>query len=308
VVYHNGRYEPEHEARISIYDSALTCGDMAFEVTRTVHGRPFRLAEHLRRLAATMSALRIEAGLSANELEAITHETLARNLATEDAEVDWQIVHNVSRGPVSGYRRAFRPDELRPTVLVSCYPLVEKLGRLAPAYDSGLEAVVPSQRSIPGHLLDPHLKTRSRLHYQLANLQAEALRPGAVALLLDERGCLTEATSGNVFAVVGGHVWTPVADGVLPGVTRSLVLDLASELGLEPREADLSHADARHAEELFVTSTSIGLLHVRSLDGSALGDGRLGPVTARLRQALHEAIGLDVAVQARAYAARLSPA
>jgi branched-chain amino acid aminotransferase len=302
IVYHNGRFLPESEARVSIYDSALTHGDMAYEVTRTIRGQPYRLDEHLRRLFHTLAALGIDPGIDRAELEQITLETLSRNLPGEAADTDWQIIHNVSRGPAGGYGGAFTPEERRPTVLVSCYPLVERLARLAAAYDTGLDLVVPAQRALPGDVVDPTIKTRSRLHFQLANLQAEAARPGSFAVLLDPAGYLTEGTSGNIFLVRDGMLLTPRLTHVLPGVTRGLVLELAAGLGLAADECDLTLDIARHADEMFMTSTSIGILHARTLDGRAVGDGRIGPITSQLRQALFTAVGLDFAAQARAYA------
>jgi branched-chain amino acid aminotransferase len=304
IVYFNGRFVPEREARVSIYDSALTYGDMAYEVTRTIHGRPYRLDEHLRRLFHTLAAIGIDPGIDATELERITLDTLARNLPAEAADTDWQIIHNVSRGPAGGFHGAFAPEELRPTLLVSCYPLVERLARLAAAYDTGLDLVIPAQRALPGAVVDPTIKTRSRLHFQRANLQAEAAWPGALALLLDPDGHLAEGTSGNAFLVQRGRLLTPRLTHVLPGVTRGLVLELAADLGLPADEADLTLDDARSADEIFMTSTSIGILHARTLDGRPVGDGRIGPVTRQLRQALYHSVGLDFAEQAQAYAAR----
>lgn len=302
IVYFNGEFVPESQARVSIYDSALTMGDMAFEVTRTVHGRPFRLDHHLARLYHTLGALRIECGLSVAEMHAITELTLARNLPTEPAEVDWNVIHNVSRGPTAANFAAFAPAEMRPTVIVSCFPLVEKLGSLATAYETGIDAVVPKQRSIPGELLDDSLKTRSRLHYQLANLQANEMHPGAWAILTDPAGHLTEGTSGNVFLVRHGILMTPRAENLLPGITRQMVLDLAASAKFRVLESDITPAEAAQADEMFVTSTSIGILHVRNFAGRLLGAGGIGPITARLRADLCDAVGLDFAAQAARYA------
>jgi len=302
VVYFNGRFVPESEASVSIYDSSLVMGDMAFEVTRTVSQKPFRLEDHLRRLAHTLAALRIDAGLTADQLRQVTEETLARNLSTEPASVDWNIIHNISRGPAGAFAEAFSPADLRPTVLISCFPMIEKLAALAPSYVQGIDLVVPAQRALPGDLLDDTLKTRSRLHYQLANLQAAELARGAWAVLVDPDGHLTEGTSGNVFLTRGGELLTPKAENLLPGITRKLVLDLAEELQQPWREADLTASDAASADEIFVTSTSIGILHARSFAGKAVGDGRMGPIAARLREALGRLMGVNFAEQAAAYA------
>lgn len=306
IVYQNGCFVPEHEARVSIYDSALVMGDMAYEVTRTVHHRPFRLGEHLGRLWHSLSVMRIDPGLSREEMERATLETLARNLPTEAEDIDWNIIHNVSRGPASGFLDAFAVAERHPTVVISCYPLTHRLAGLAEAFETGVDLVVPPQRAIPGELLDPTIKTRSRWHLQAANQQAWDIQPGAMAVLVDPDGFLTEGTNANVFLVRGGELCTPEHRHVLSGVTRGLVIELSTRIGLRVHEADLTIDDARSADEVFITSTSVGALHARSFDRIAIGDGTLGPVTARVRQAIEKEVGLDFAAQARLYAARLS--
>lgn len=306
VVYFNGRLVPEHEARLSIYDSGLLTGEMAFEVTRTILHEPFRLEAHIERLAHSLAGLRIKLPLSTAELLAATHETLARNLPTEPADIDWNIIHNISRGPSPAFAEAFTPDEMRPTVLISCYPLLTKLAVLADAYESGIDLVVPGQRSIPQELFDCSLKTRSRLHYQLANLQADESFPGSLPAMVDPRGFLTESSSGNLFVVRDGQLETPKPRNLLLGVTRQLVIELAQRLAIPVRECNLTPAAAASAEEIFLTSTTIGILHARSLNRHGIGSGQIGPVTRQLRQALHELVGLDFAAQARDYASRVS--
>jgi branched-chain amino acid aminotransferase len=305
VVYFNGRIVPEREAKVSIFDSALQLGDMAFEVTRTYRGEPYRLSEHLRRLRHSMMSLEIDPGLTNEDLEAITLDVLARNRGTEPADVDWNIIHDISRGPASAFASSFTVEELRPTVIVACYPLAEKMAALAPAYETGIDLVVPAQRSLPRELFDPAIKCRSRVHYQLANLEANAIRRGSTAVLLDPTGFISEGTSGNVFFVHAGRLSTPTTRNILPGITRGVVLKLATRLGLEPQERDITLAEAQAAEEIFVTSTSIGILHARTFESAAVGDGRIGPITRRLRDALTAEVGLDFAAQAESYAAQL---
>lgn len=307
VVYFNGRFVPAAEARLSIYDSALVMGDMAYEVTRTCHGQPYRLREHIERLFHTLRALRIDPGLDADQFEQVTLETLHRNAATEPEDMDWNIIHNVSRGPAAAFSDAFPPAERRPTVLVSCRPLAAKLAALAPLYERGIDLAVPEQRSLPGDLLDAALKTRSRLHYQLANLQAEARHPGAWAALLDPTGHLTECTSGNLFLVRDGQLLTPSARNLLPGITRGVVLELAERLGISAAETDLTVADALAADEIFVTSTTIGILHVRRWEAAPIGPGGAGPVTIRLRSEFMHDVGLDFVEQARRCKAAVTP-
>lgn len=302
VVYLNGNFVPEHDARISIYDSAVLLGDMAYEVTRTIHQRPYRLRDHLRRLWHSLAVLRIEPGVSLDELERITLETLERNLPTEPDDVDWNIVHDVSRGPAEEYRDAFAAEELRPTVVVSCHPMTEKLARLAPRFREGIDLVVPAQRSLPSSVLDTSFKCRSRVHFQLANLQAREVLPGATAALVDPEGYLTEGTSGNLFCVERGTLLTPTPRNILPGITRDVVLHLAGRLGIAALETDITPDRAQACAEMFITSTSIGILHARSFERQPLGDGTLGPVTSRLRTGLYEEVGLDFAAQAEACA------
>lgn len=302
TVYFNGQFVPEAQARVSIYDSALSLGDMAFEVTRTCRGQPFRLDAHLERLFHSLEVLLIDPRLSIGELRELTLETLRRNAATESAEMDWNIIHNISRGPATGFLEAFDPADRRPTVLISCFPLAAKMVALAPAYQHGIDLVVPQQRAIPGVLLDASIKTRSRIHYQLANLQAAEKRPGAWAVLVDPDGFLTEGASGNVFVARSGELRTPAVRNLLPGVTRSLVLDLAELIGVPARETDLTPQQAAEADEIFLTSTSIGILHARSWEGRLIADGAAGTITRRLRDALSRTVGLDFGEQAQAWA------
>ena len=137
-------------------------------------------------------------------LEAITRDTFAQNRETEPAEMEWQIVHNISPGPAALYRAAFSDEDLRPTVCINCWPLISPLAAMAPLYEQGVRLVIPEQRALPPSLINPRAKTRSRVHAKLAQLQAQAIDPNSWPLLLDVEGYLAEGPSWNIFLVQDG--------------------------------------------------------------------------------------------------------
>lgn len=304
VVYFNGQYVAESQARVSIFDSALMFGDMAFEMTRTFGGKSFRLREHLRRLFSSLRLLEIDCQVTLEQMEQFTLETLDRNAPTEPAGMDWWIMHNVSRGPLKLYRTAF-PDGLRPTVTISTWPLITHMGSFAPMYDSGVNLAIPSQRALPAQLMDPKAKTRSRLHYQMAQLQAKRIGEDVWPLLLDPDGYLAEGPGWNVFLVRDGVLHTPEPRNVLLGVSRATTIDLARDLGLPVVETNLGRYEALHAEELFCTATSFCLVHAATFEGRTVGDGTPGPVFQKLTEAWKRLAGLDFVAQAHDYAKRL---
>lgn len=307
-VYFNGNFVPESEARVSIFDSALMFGDMVFEMSRTFNRNPFRLRDHLQRLFAGLRILEIDCGLSLNEMEAATIRTLDANRPSLPEGMDVQIMHNVSRGPLALYRSVF-PQGLRPTVTISCWPLVTHLTPMVELYETGCHAVIPPQRSVPARLIDPKIKSRSRLHYQLANLQARRADPKAWALLTDEDGFVTEGTGANFFIATKGVLRTPEGRNILRGVTRQAVMELAARLGLGCRECNLEPYDVMTCDEAFFTATSFSILPVTRINGRPIGDAGPGPrptsgaLTRKLIAAWSDMVGVDIAAQARQYAA-----
>lgn len=301
TVYISGEFVAEADARISIFDSALMFGDMIFETTRTFNGQPFRLRDHLERLFIGLRTLEIDCGLSVDEMAAATLETIARNRPAFPDGLDFQIVHNVSRGPLGVYQSAF-PQGLHATVTINCWPLTWHLAALAAAYDTGVHAVVPQQRAIPARLIDPKIKNRSRIHYQIANLQVRKIDPQAWALLVDEDGFLTEGTGSNFFLVKNQRLFTPEPRNVLRGVTRQAVLELAERLGLPCCESNLEPYDVMTADEAFFTSTPFSIMPATRFNGHAIGAGVPGPITLRLMDAWNAMVEVDMAAQAHAYA------
>ena len=305
LVYMSGSFVPLSAANISIFDSALMYGDMVFEVTRTFRQQPFRLRHHLERLYGSMRYAEIDCGLTLAELEAATYRTIEVNQAQLADGFDFQITHNVSPGVFGYYRSAF-PDRPGSTVTINCWPLKARLADYAPQYESGVRAVIPSQRAVPSQYIDPKAKNRSRLYYRRADHQAHRTDPEAWAVLLDGNGYLAEGTGSNVFLVHNETLYSPEGRNILRGVTRGFVLELAQTLGIPVHERNLEPYDLLNADEAFFTSTPFGIMPMTSCEGQPVGNGTPGPVTRRLLAGFGEHVGIDLVAQARAAAAAVA--
>ena len=300
-VYFNGEFVSEAEARVSIFDSALMFGDMVFEMARSFGGQPFRVHHHLERLYAGLRVLEIDCGLTLDEMEAATMQTIEINRPCFPEGLDYQLMHNVSRGPLALYASAF-PGGLQPTVTISCWPLTWHLAGVAELYDTGIHAVITPQQSVPTRYLDPKIKNRSRVYYQLANIQAHQVDPNAWALLTSEDGFITEGTGSNFFVVKEGRLLTPRPHNILRGVTRQAVIELAADLDLPCQECDLDPYDVFGADEAFFTATSFSIMPVTRFNGRLIKAGMPGPVTRRLIGAWSGMVGVDIVAQGKAYA------
>ena len=301
VVYLNGDYVPESEARISIFDSALMYGDMVFEMTRAFNQRPFRLEHHLDRLYGSLRYAGIDCGLDQAQMLAATHETIERNLPAV-GDLDFQIMHNVTRGGMDLYAELVK-EGTSSVVTINVFPLVRHIGRSAAVYDNGAHFVTPRQQSVPARFIDPKAKNRSRIFYKLAELEAERMAPGAQALLTDERGFVTEGTGNNFFMARGGEIFTPKPHDILRGVSRQYCIELARELGIPLHEADIEPYDVREADEAWYASTTICMLPITRFNFGPVGDGKPGPIYRRLLAAWSQNVGVDIEAQAKAYGA-----
>ena len=302
LVYFNGSYVSERDARISIFDSALMFGDMVFEMTRSFKQKPYRLRNHLERLYASMKYARIDCGLSIEQMESATEETIERNLPALEG-LDYQIMHNVTRGALPLYDTLVT-EGLRPIVTINVIPLVRHIGGTAHDYERGAHFVVTPQQSVPARYIDPKAKNRSRIYYQLANLQAQRMEKGANALLTDEHGFITEGTGNNVFIVVAGEILTPRPHDILRGISRQACMELAGKLDVPVSEANIEPYDVREADEAWYTATTICMVPITRFDFQPVGSGRPGPIFGRLINAWSEEVGVDIPAQAREYAER----
>jgi branched-chain amino acid aminotransferase len=302
LVYFNGQMVPETEARISIYDSALMFGDMVFEMTRSFNKKQFKLREHIERLYAGIKILRIPVGMTPAEMEAACQQTIEANDHLFAADDEHRLMIDVSRG-LLGIYQGLEGLHKGPNVIIADFPLRWTVAGMSKLFETGINAVITSQRAIPASLLDPKIKNRSRLHYLMANIEASQIEgENNWALLLDPDGFVAEGTGDNFFIIKDGVVITPEGRNILRGISRAYVLEeLCPQLGLTAVEKNIEAYDVHTADEAFMTGTPFCMLPVTGLNGDRIGDGKVGPVFTQLLQRWSQNTGVDITGQIRAW-------
>jgi branched-subunit amino acid aminotransferase/4-amino-4-deoxychorismate lyase len=298
LVYLNGAMLPASQAHLSVFDAGVVQGATVTEMTRTFGHRPFRLGAHLDRLIHSLGCAGMDAGLSRNELTAISQKLIAHNARLIAERDDLGLIQFVTAGPYptfAGMARDNRQMPGAPTVCVHTIPLPFELW--AKKMRAGVHLVTPGIRHIPPECLDPSIKNRSRMNYYLADKEARQVDPEASALLLDLRGHITETSTANFLMVADGVIVSPSPAQILPGISRTVVSELAARLGIPFQERNLQVADAIHADEAFLSSTPYCLMPVTKINGAPIADGRPGPVYRRLLDAWSHEVGLDIARQ-----------
>ncbi len=301
LVWWNGKFIPESEARLSVYDSALMFGDMVFEMTRSFNKKQFKLREHLERLYASIRYVNIPLKMTIDEMESHVYETIEANEGTMEKDDEHRIMIDVTRGLLGIYEDNVAVQK-GPNVIIADFPLRWTVASMAHLFDSGINAVIPSQRIIPASLLEPKVKNRSRLHYLMANIEVSHIAgKDNWALLLDPDGFIAEGTGSNFFIVKHGVLYTPEPRNILRGVSRSYIFELGKKIGLSVVEKNLEPYDVYNADEAFMTGTPFCLLPVRSLNGQAIGGQPVGKITKRLLDAWSDAVGVDIAGQIKTW-------
>ncbi|HJT33982.1 MAG TPA: aminotransferase class IV, partial [Pirellulales bacterium] len=227
------------------------------------------------------------------EMSRISQELVEHNAAVAGDGGELALVHFVSAGEHAMY--AARPARPGPTACAHTFPL--RFERWAKQFREGVHVVTPAVRQIPPQCVDPRIKCRSRMHYYLADRQARAVDPEAVALLLDLDGHVTETNGANFLMVRGGGLVSPPSAKTLAGVSRATVLQLAARLGIGFSEVDLTVDDVLQADEAMLSGTPYCLLPVTRINSKQIGDGRPGKAFQRLIAAWSDEVGIDIALQ-----------
>ncbi len=289
-VWIDGSVVDASEARIPVLDHGLLYGDGIFEGLRVVGRAVFRLEDHLARLRAGARAIELEIPGGLDGVRDIVLET-ARAYDRDTAYL--RLIVTRGEGAL-GVDPTTCPE---PRLLCIADRLriygTRELSR-------GIDLVTSSWRRPPADVLDPRVKSLNYLNSALAKL--EARRRGAdEALLLNTAGAVAEASVANVFVYRDGELRTPrTSDGILEGITRATVLELAGTLGIPAAERTLGRFDLFSADEVFLTGTGAGIVPVRSLDGQTLGEGVPGPICAKIRAAYDDvAVSLGTPIDPR---------
>jgi len=269
MIYLNGEWMPIEQARIPVLDRGFIFGDGVYEVIPSYSGHPFRLREHLVRLQSSLDAVRIAHPCGLDQWEQLVREIVARN-PWDDQGVYLQ----VTRG-VAPRDHAF-PKGVKPTVFMMSNPLVTPAQSLR---EQGVAAVTVADN----RWLRCDIKSVSLLANCL--LRQAAVDAGAVESVLLRDGFLTEGSASNIFLVKNGVIITPPKSNfILPGITYDVVIELAraNRLPLDVRQ--VSEAELRAADELWLTSSTKEVLSISTLDGKPVGSGKPGPLAARMNQ------------------------
>jgi branched-chain amino acid aminotransferase len=276
-VFINGALLDKRDAKISVYDHGLLYGDGVFEGLRSYNGRVFRLEEHLKRLWESARAILLEIPMSQDEVSQAIYRTLAANEI-----VDGYIRLVVTRGAGS---LGLDPNKTSdPQVIVIADHIALYPDEL---YQHGLSIITASTVRNNPAALSPRIKSLNYLNNILAKL--EGLQAGCIeALMLNHKGEVAECTGDNIFLVRDGVLLTPPIDaGILAGVTRAAVIELAVALGVAVREISLSRHDVYIADECFLTGTAAEVIPVVRVDNRVIGSGRPGPITKDLKERFH---------------------
>lgn len=277
-IYISGKLYDKEDAKISVYDHGLLYGDGVFEGMRVYNGKVFRLPEHLERLWNSAKAIWLEIPMTPEALAQAVNETVQVN-GIDDGYVRLVVTRGAGTLGLDP-NRCSDPQVIVIADTITLYP--------REYYEKGLHIVTVSTIRNHPAALSPRIKSLNYLNNILAKI--EGLQAGCVeALMLNQKGEVSECTGDNIFVVRKGELLTPsVEAGILEGITRSVVIELAREMKIPVRETPLTKHDVYIADECFLTGSAAEIVPVTKVDSRKIGEGVPGPLTLRLLDRFHE--------------------
>ncbi len=276
-VYINGRFVPQEEATVSVFDHGLLYGDGVFEGLRSYGGKVFRLEAHVRRLFESAEAISLEIPISQTEMGKAIDLSVSKN-GIDDGYIRAVVTRGAGTLGLDP-NRCSNPQIIIIADAIALYP--QEL------YEQGLEIITSSVIRNHPAALSPRIKSLNYLNNILAKI--EGLEAGCIeALMLNHKGEVAECTGDNLFLVRNGVLLTPPSEaGILEGITRDAVIELAREAGIEVQEIALSKQDVYEADECFLTGTAAEVIPVVKVDSCEIGTGKPGSVALDLKERFH---------------------
>lgn len=271
-IYISGQYYSKENAVVSVFDHGLLYGDGIFEGMRAYNGKIFRLREHIQRLWESAHSIFLQIPMTMEEMERACSETLKVN-NLKDAYIRLIVTRGVGTLGLDA-DLCSNPQVIIIAAQLSLYP--------REFYENGLEIVTASTTRMNPGMLNPQIKSLNYLNNIMAKIEGHLV--GCVeVLLLNSKGEVAEASGDNIFIWKRGVLHTPPTDaGILEGITRRVVLEIAAEMGLKTKEAPMTRHDIYTADECFLTGSAAELIPVVKLDGRSIGTGKPGPMTQKL--------------------------
>lgn len=272
TIYIDGKWHDRSTAMVSVFDHGLLYGDGVFEGMRAYNGKPFKLREHIARLFDSAHCIGLTPPMTREEMAEVTEEGLRRSGLKEA-----YLRHVITRGIGD---LGLDPRKCpKPSVII----IVDQIKLWSPErYEQGLSVITAATPIPQKESLSPRVKSLNYLPHILAKIEGTVAGADEV-LMMDSTGCVVEASGMNVFVVKNGELSTPPPHaGILKGITRDTVIELARAAGYPVRETILNRYDIYTADEAFLTGTAAEIAAIRQLDGRVIGAGRQGPITRDL--------------------------
>src|SRR6266487_2572240 len=270
-IYIDGKFCAEGDAKFSVFDHGLLYGDGIFEGIRFYNGRVFRLEEHLERLWDSARSICLEIPMTREEMTEAVLETIRHN-HLHDGYIRLLVTRGIGN-------LGLNPEQCKnPSVII----IVAKIALYhQDFYQKGLSIVTCATRRSNPASLNPAVKSLNYLNNVMARIEAN-LAGADEALMLNDAGNVAECTADNVFIIKRGQIFTPpITAGALRGITRSIVFEIAAELGIKITEVDITRHDVFVADECFLTGTAAEIVPVVKADGRLIGNGKPGAITTR---------------------------
>ncbi|HOK56599.1 MAG TPA: branched-chain-amino-acid transaminase [bacterium] len=277
IIYLDGKFVDENEAKISIFDHGLLYGDGVFEGLRSYNGKIFKLDEHIIRLYNSAKAILLEIPVEKEELKKIIIETVKRN-NLKDSYIRVVVTRGVGDLGLDP-RKCKKPTIFVIASKIQLYP--ESL------YDKGIDLVTVATRRNLNESLNPAIKSLNYLNNILAKIEAN--NSGASeGLILNQFGYVSECTGENIFIIKEKNLITPpVSAGALDGITRRVVMEIGENIGLKVKEENITRYDIYTSDECFLTGTAAEIVPVVVVDNRIIGDGKPGKITMKIRKEFH---------------------